>query len=278
MGHPIAGLDQRLPSTDPRKGNLDAVLRSAELNLLLKFYRGLRSIGNPSSHRGLQQFRFRKRLDLLRAEAENANRPGNVLDGLLAEISEGERQLIPDLIVSRAGDAQAAWLAQRLQPGSDIDAVAENVITIDDDVANVDADAEDDASILRYRGVAARHGTLDGERAADRIDHAPELDKHAIARRFDDTAAMPCDRGVDELTAVRLQHRQGADLVGAHQPTVQRRPLPGSPPTSVGCPSSPRFLRGAIGAKSYLDWRAPPINETPRLQRSTAQSHQGNEK
>src|SRR5262249_2696961 len=159
-GHPIAGLDQRLPSTDPRKGNLDAVLRSAELNLLLKFYRGLRSIGNPSSHRGLQQFRFRKRLDLLRAEAENANRPGNVLDGLLAEISEGERQLIPDLIVSRAGDAQAAWLAQRLQPGSDIDAVAENVITIDDDVANVDADAEDDASILRYRGVAARHGTL----------------------------------------------------------------------------------------------------------------------
>jgi hypothetical protein len=111
-------------------------------------------------------------------------------------------------------------LAQRLQAGGDVDAVAEDVVAVDDDVADVDADAEDDAPSLRHRSVAARHAALDRERAADCVDDAPELDEHAVARRLDDAAAVTGDRGVDELAAVRLQRRQGADLVDAHQAAI----------------------------------------------------------
>src|ERR1700694_2589954 len=190
MGHPVPGLDQRRPSTDPRGGKLDAILRRAKLNLLLKSHLSLRSIETPAGCRGLRQLQLRKRLDLLGAEAEHADRARNVLDGLLAEVGEGQRQLVPTLIVCRAGDAQPARFAQRLQPGRDVHAVAEDVVAVDDDVADVDADAEDDAPTLRHRGIAAHHTALDGERAADRVDDAPELDQHTIARRLDDAAAM----------------------------------------------------------------------------------------
>jgi len=221
MGHPVPGLDQRRSSTDPRIGKLDAVLRRAELNLLLESRLRLRSGG-----RGIRRCRrsrwlhLRKRLDLLGAEPEHPDRARNVLDGLLAEIGEGQRKLVPDLIVCRAGDAQPARLAQRLQPGRDVYAVAEDVVTVDDDVADVDADAEHDALILRRRRIAAHHPPLHGERAADRVDDASELDQHAVARGLDDVAAVAGDRGVDELATVCLERSQGADLVDAHQPAI----------------------------------------------------------
>src|SRR5262249_44157910 len=70
MRHPVAGLDQRRPPADPRIGKLHAVLRRAELNLLLELKLGMRSIGSTSRRR-LRQLYLRKRLDLLRAKAED---------------------------------------------------------------------------------------------------------------------------------------------------------------------------------------------------------------
>ena len=44
-------------------------------------------------------------------------------------------------------DADAAGLGQRLQPGRDIDAVAEEIAALDDDVAEIDADAQADPPV-----------------------------------------------------------------------------------------------------------------------------------
>ena len=82
------------------------------------------------------------------------------------------------------------------------------------------ADPEDDLLVLGNAGVAADHVALNVHRATDRIDHAGEFHQHAVAGGFDDAAAVPGDGGIDQFAAMRLQRRDGAHLIGAHQAAV----------------------------------------------------------
>jgi hypothetical protein len=50
----------------------------------------------------LQRLRFRQRLDVRRGEPKDADRAGDILNRLLAEIGEGERELVSNLIIRRA--------------------------------------------------------------------------------------------------------------------------------------------------------------------------------
>ena len=109
-----------------------------------------------------------------------------------------------------------------LQTGSDVDAVAEDVVALDDDVADVDADAEGNAPILGYPGGAVSHRRLHLDRAAHGIDHARELQQQAVARGLDDAPSMAGDCWVDHLLPKGFQRRQRAALVPAHQPRVAR--------------------------------------------------------
>ena len=117
-------------------------------------------------------------------------------------------------------DADAARLCQCLQPRGDVDAVAVDVVAIDDDVAQVDPNPGDDAVVLTDFDIAVDHPPRDLGGAADRIDHARELHQHAVAGRFDDAAAVLPDLWIDELAAMRLEALQRPFLVRAHQPRV----------------------------------------------------------
>ena len=152
--------------------------------------------------------------------AVHAQRPGDVLDGLLAAIVEGDVELALDLLVDVRRDADAAGIGQFLKARRDVDAVAVDVVALDDHVAQVDADAERDAPILGYLGVALGHAALDGDRAIDRVDDARELDQRAVAHQLDDAPAVVRDLGVDEFGAVGLQHVERAGLVVAHQARI----------------------------------------------------------
>src|ERR1700731_2074773 len=105
-----------------------------------------------------------------------------------------------------------------IPPGSAT--VPENVIAIENDVADIDADAKFDALVRRNPGVTLGHATLDIDRTTDGVDHAHEFHEHSIARRFDDSAAMFGDLRIDEFLTVRLELAQRAFLVGAHQPAI----------------------------------------------------------
>jgi len=59
------------------------------------------------------------------------DRPGDVLQGLLAKISEIDRDLAANLFVSERRDTDATRFSDPLKSGRDIDAIAENVITLD---------------------------------------------------------------------------------------------------------------------------------------------------
>ena len=105
------------------------------------------------------------------------DRPGDVLDVLRTEILEGKAQLVEHLIAHHAADADPARLGQRLQARGDVDTVAEDVVPIDDDVADIDADAKVDPLFGRHTGIALGHATLHVDRAAHRIDDAGELEQ-----------------------------------------------------------------------------------------------------
>ena len=68
-----------------------------------------------------------------RLDAEDADRPRDVLDGLLAEILERDVEAVADLnlVAHRARDADAARLGKLLQARSHVHAVAEDVVVLD---------------------------------------------------------------------------------------------------------------------------------------------------
>ena len=64
------------------------------------------------------------------------------------------------------------------------------------------------------------HRPLHLNRAAHGVDDAGELDQQAVAGGLDDAAAMLGDLRVDQLAPDRLQPRERAFLVRAHQPRI----------------------------------------------------------
>jgi hypothetical protein len=148
------------------------------------------------------------------------HRPRDVLDLLLAQVLERHSELVAHLVAHHPANADPARLRQGLEPCGDIDAVAKYVALVDDDVADIDANAEFDAALRRHIDVALGHVALDFDGAAYRIDDAGELDQQAVARGLDDAAAVLGDLGIDKLAPMRLQPGERLLLLGSHQPAV----------------------------------------------------------
>src|SRR5215469_15797280 len=87
-----------------------------------------------------------------------------------------------------------------LKPGRDIDAVAHQIaVGLLDHIAEMHADAELDAAIVRKASVALDHAVLHFDGAADCVDHAAELEDDSVASALDDAAMMGGDCRVDEI-------------------------------------------------------------------------------
>ena len=146
--------------------------------------------------------------------------PVDVLQRLLACILEGEVEPVADIVAHRAGHGDAARPGDALDARRDVDAVAIDVVVLEDDVAEMDADAEFDAPVLRHVDIALAHPALDLGGTGDGVHHARELDQHAVAGDLDDAALMLGDLGVRHLAAVRLERCERPSLVEAHEPAV----------------------------------------------------------
>jgi hypothetical protein len=96
-----------------------------------------------------------------------------------------------------------ARLAFILNARCNIDAIAKDVVAVDDDIANVDSNPELDAE-LRPLGRSCRHLLLNRNRASHGIDGARELDQHAVAGSLDNTALMGGDCRIDDLAPMRF--------------------------------------------------------------------------
>jgi hypothetical protein len=149
-------------------------------------------------------------------------RLSNILQRQFAEITKGQWERLLGVIVDASRDAEAAWLANTLEPCCDVDAITKDVMAIDDDVADIDPDAELEPFLGPLGRIALRHAALYLDRTAHRLHDARKLDKHAIAGGFDDATTMLADLWIDQGAPARLESGQGAFLVLPHQTRVTR--------------------------------------------------------
>ena len=147
----------------------------------------------------------------------DADRPVNVLDTHLATVLETRVDARAYAFVDDGGHANAAGFGQRLQPGSHVDAVPVYLVTVDNDVAEIDANSQ------RYPwtfGHLRCDGPLNFQCAVDSVDDTCELDQRTVANQFDDAAAMPRHHRIENGLSMVLQGRQGTGFVGAHHPRI----------------------------------------------------------
>jgi hypothetical protein len=69
-------------------------------------------------------------------------------------------------------------------------------VLVDDDVAEIDADAKLDAPRIRNIGIAQHHFALQLNRTTHRINDARKLDEQTVASGLDDAAAVLVDLGI----------------------------------------------------------------------------------
>jgi len=101
-------------------------------------------LATPASAGGCNQ--PHRDVDVYSVDVDGSN---DVLKVLRTEIDEIEIDLTDDPVVDRARDADGAWFRKGFEAGCDIDPVAENFIPFNDDVGQVDPDADSNPPIGR---------------------------------------------------------------------------------------------------------------------------------
>jgi len=114
------------------------------------------------------------------------------------------------------GSAKASSRAATFTP------VAENVLLLNDHIAEVDADAEPNPALLGHLGLAVGHPPLDLDRAAHGVDHARKFRQEPVAGVLYDPPSVLPDLGVDQLPEVRGEALVSALFVSTHQARVPR--------------------------------------------------------
>ena len=93
-------------------------------------------------------------------------------------------------------------------------------IALDDDVADVDADAVGNALIFWHIGVAQGHGPLHIDGEVNGVYDTAELHQRAVAHELDDAPVMLSGLGLDKLSSSCLERRERPSLVGSHEAAV----------------------------------------------------------
>jgi hypothetical protein len=97
-----------------------------------------------------------------------------------------------------------------------------NIVTIDDDVTDIDTHSELDSLIARYAGIASGHSALHCDRAPHCINDTWKLEQKAIAGGFYDAATVLCDLCVNQLLPMSLESSQRGAVIATHEAGVTR--------------------------------------------------------
>src|SRR5262249_31286829 len=139
---------------------------------------------------------------------------------LFASILERIVEFVSHLPICVLGDANATRLRNAFKSGGDVDPVAKNIALFNDDVPDVNTDAELYLPVRRHRFVPQVHPTLDFNGAAPCVYRTCELDQDSIACSLDDAAAMFGDLRFEKLAPVCVEALQRALFLCTHEPTV----------------------------------------------------------
>ena len=118
------------------------------------------------------------------------------------------------LVVDGARDQDAAGWRHRLEPGGEVHALAQQILTIDDHIAQMDADA-----ILQRHTIHLRQLVLHLDGTLDRLDDRKKIGDQTVARRIRDTACVPVDQ-TGEHGAGAAQSAHTLHLITGHQARI----------------------------------------------------------
>jgi hypothetical protein len=149
-------------------------------------------------------------------------RPTNILELLLAGILEIYVQSIADLVIRGIRNADSTGLRYPLQPSRHIYTIAEQVLTLDHHIAEVDAYTELDPPLGREIGISAVHLALHIKGTPNRVHHGGKLDENAVACGFHNPAAMQRNGGINQLAPKLAQALERALFVNTGQPGIAR--------------------------------------------------------
>jgi hypothetical protein len=107
--------------------------------------------------------------------------------------------------------------------------VASPAVGLLDDIAQINADAKDDATVLRHASVTLDHRILHFDRAAHGLDHAAEVSDTTIAGALHDAAVVDGNGRIDQVAAQSPQPCQKAVFIRAGE---RRRPQTAGPSDS----------------------------------------------
>jgi hypothetical protein len=117
-----------------------------------------------------------------------------------------------------------AGIRDPFEARGDVHPISEKVVAFDQHVAEVDADAVDDASVFGDGLVALGHHRLNGDRAIHCGDDGWEFDEHGVAHGLESPAALrrrdglrrlsPLAHGLSRPRLVLAHHARVADDVG----------------------------------------------------------------
>ena len=143
------------------------------------------------------------RITLVGDDAEHLDRARNVFYGLLPARLDFYWNLVAHLIRGRAGNIDAARFGQCLDAGGDVHAVAIDVIAVDDDITDIDADPELDGVVFGAARIEFAKLFLDLDRTGDGVDRACEFDQRSVTHELDRPARM--GRGCVKTQAFNLR-------------------------------------------------------------------------
>src|ERR1700682_5723879 len=115
------------------------------------------------------------------------------------------------------GNADTARRCDPFETHCNIDPITIDVIFVDDNITDVDADAKFDPLDLRYIDILFGHAALNFDGTSHGVDHAGELNESAVPGILDDSSAMISDFGIKKRLSKSFQLRQRAFFVDPYQ-------------------------------------------------------------
>jgi hypothetical protein len=147
-------------------------------------------------------------------------RAGDVFEVLLAQIGKLGSDLAADLIVGGSRDADAARFGNALKPCRNVDAVAKDVMGLDDHVADIDAHTESNAPVFHVADCKFMNAGLELHGSSDRFDCARKFRQEPVASVLHDVAAVFRNRGLDTVREERCQFGVSSLFVIVHKPRI----------------------------------------------------------
>ena len=143
--------------------------------------------------------------------------PGRDIERPKRHIVEGDIDLAADLTLCVAGNTNAARLRDPLKAHRNIDCITKDVVFVDDNITDVNPDAEFDPLVLRHIDILFGHAALNFVGTSHGVDQAGELNEGAVPGILDYASVMFSDFGIEKRLSESFQLRQRAFFVDPYQ-------------------------------------------------------------